>query len=131
MPKTWPSTSDGPELAVRPSVPRPRRSSAKAGVRSSAGVAALIAALSASLVIPLGSGSSAASARPTGSGSAPVPAVASCPSATSPNGRYVAFLFDEILGRCHDAGAARYWTAVLDGGASRWSVAEARKKSTG
>jgi hypothetical protein len=50
--------------------------------------------------------------------------------AATPNQRYVTFLFDEILHRCPDVRAAAYWTARLDGGASRWSVAEAIDTST-
>jgi hypothetical protein len=53
-----------------------------------------------------------------------------CTVAPTANGRYVAFLYGEILGRCPDAAAAQFWTARLDGGATRWSVAEALDTST-
>lgn len=60
----------------------------------------------------------------TAAAAAGAPAEATCTTVATPNGRFVTFLYEEILGRCPDAASARFWTARLDRGATRWSVAE-------
>ncbi len=47
-----------------------------------------------------------------------------CPSTTA-NAKYVRYLYVMALGRCPDAGGLAFWTAKLDNGASRRSVADA------
>ena len=87
-------------------------------------IAALVAAGALLLSTASSSPAAASTAAPTRA------AGPACAVASTPNQRYVAFLFDEILHRCPDVRAAAYWTARLDGGASRWSVAEAIDTST-
>jgi hypothetical protein len=45
-----------------------------------------------------------------------------CPSATA-NGRFVRWIYLQILGRCPDPSGAAYWTAKLDKGTDRWAFA--------
>ncbi|WP_426573841.1 DUF4214 domain-containing protein [Aquihabitans sp. McL0605] len=45
-----------------------------------------------------------------------------CPAAT-PNGRFVRWIYLQILNRCPDASGASYWTAKLDKGTDRWAFA--------
>jgi hypothetical protein len=53
-----------------------------------------------------------------------------CATAGTANGRYVAFLYEEILGRCPDSVGRRHWEDQLNRGVSRWTVAEALDMST-
>ncbi len=63
-------------------------------------------------------------------GAAPaVVAPPNCPSST-PNGRFVRYLYLNILHRCPDAGGGAYWTARLDNGTPRSAVSNALDMST-
>lgn len=53
-----------------------------------------------------------------------------CATATTANGRYVTFLYEEILGRCPDSSGFAHWVGALDNGTSRWVVAESLDTST-
>ena len=71
-----------------------------------------------------------------GSGSQPAPRVPLqgvvapvCPAATA-NGRFVRFLYLQILMRCPDASGGAYWTAKLDHGSARSAVADVLDMST-
>lgn len=98
---------------------RPRERS-RAATR--AGRFALVALLAIAALLALPTSPATASAEQA--------ADAACPAAATPNGRYVTFLYEEILLRCPDPGAAAYWTARLDRGDARWTVAEAIDTST-
>ena len=67
----------------------------------------------AALAGPLGSGAQAAP-----KADAPI-----CPAAPG-NARFVRFIYLNILERCPDAAAAKYWTGKLDAGGLRWGFAE-------
>lgn len=72
------------------------------------------AALALSLCALAGS---AVLAQPATAGEAPPEP--ECPSVATPNGRYVQFIYSNILYRCPDAGGQVYWTNLLDGGLPR------------
>jgi len=82
-------------------------------------VAASCLLAAAALAGPLGSGATAAPRA-----DAPI-----CPAAEG-NARFVRFIYLNILERCPDAAAAKYWTDKLDAGGSRWGFAESIDMST-
>ena len=88
-----------------------------ATARSRGGIVAAGVLALALLAGPLAGG---AGAQPT-KGSAKAAPI--CPSSTA-NGRFVRFIYLNILGRCPEAAAATYWTAKLDAGGLRWGFAE-------
>ena len=82
------------------------------------------ASLSCALLLSGGLGIAAGTAGAASSVDAPI-----CPAATA-NGRFVRFLYLQILMRCPDAAGGAYWTAKLDHGSARSAVADALDMST-
>ena len=82
------------------------------------------ASLGCAILLSGGLGIAAGSAGAASSVEAPI-----CPAATA-NGKFVRFLYLQILMRCPDPSGGAYWTARLDRGASRAGVADALDMST-
>src|SRR4051812_36231363 len=84
-------------------------------------VGASIAAASLLLaVVPLAAGAGATPA--TAARASRVAEDPICPSDTA-NGRFVRWIYLNILNRCPDASGAAHWTAKLDSGTDRWAFA--------
>jgi hypothetical protein len=82
------------------------------------------ASLSCAILLSGGLAVAASTAGAASSVDAPI-----CPAATA-NGKFVRFLYLQIMMRCPDAAGGAYWTAKLDHGSARSAVADALDMST-